>query len=140
MDYSSPDSSVHGISQARMLEWVGHFLLQGIFPTQGLNLHLLNWQADSLPPGYQRSPLHAHPKLSKNNKLKQNNQKKCSIWDFHGSTVVKTTHFQCRGQGFNPCSGNQDPTCHVAWIIIINLKALFKKKKKSCITLNLFLL
>ena len=29
-----------------------HFLLQGIFPTQGLNLHLLcllNWQAGSLP-------------------------------------------------------------------------------------------
>ena len=29
-----------------------HFLLQGIFPTQGLNLcllHLRNWQADSLP-------------------------------------------------------------------------------------------
>ena len=29
-----------------------HFLLQGIFPTQGLNphlLHLLHWQADSLP-------------------------------------------------------------------------------------------
>ena len=27
----------------------GHFLLQGIFPTQGVNPHLLNWQADSLP-------------------------------------------------------------------------------------------
>ena len=26
-----------------------HFLLQGIFPTQGLNLRLLHWQADSLP-------------------------------------------------------------------------------------------
>ena len=25
-----------------------HFLLQGIFLTQGLNLHLLHWQADSL--------------------------------------------------------------------------------------------
>ena len=25
------------------------FLLQGIFPTQGSNLHLLHWQADSLP-------------------------------------------------------------------------------------------
>ena len=25
------------------------FLLQGIFPTQGLNLHLLHWQVDSLP-------------------------------------------------------------------------------------------
>ena len=26
-----------------------HFLLQGIFPTQRLNLHLLQWQVDSLP-------------------------------------------------------------------------------------------
>ena len=26
-----------------------HFLLQGIFPTQGSNLHLLHWQLDSLP-------------------------------------------------------------------------------------------
>ena len=26
-----------------------HFLLQGIFLTQGLKLHLLHWQADSLP-------------------------------------------------------------------------------------------
>ena len=26
-----------------------HFLLQGIFWTQGLNLHLLCWQVDSLP-------------------------------------------------------------------------------------------
>ena len=25
-----------------------HFLLQGIFPTQGSNLRLLHWQADSL--------------------------------------------------------------------------------------------
>ena len=28
---------VHGILQARILEWVSHFLLQGIFPTQGSN-------------------------------------------------------------------------------------------------------
>ena len=30
----------------------GHFLLQGIFPTQGLKLHLshlLHWEVDSLP-------------------------------------------------------------------------------------------
>ena len=35
-----------------------HFLLQGIFPTQGSNsclLHLLHWQADSLPLSYQGS-------------------------------------------------------------------------------------
>ena len=37
------DSSVHGISQARVLEWVGsHSLLQEIFPTQGSNLDLLH--------------------------------------------------------------------------------------------------
>ena len=32
-----------GILQARILEWVAIFL-QGTFPTQGSNLHLLNWQ------------------------------------------------------------------------------------------------
>ena len=37
MDYSPPGSSVHGISQARTLEWVAIILLQGIFPTQELN-------------------------------------------------------------------------------------------------------
>ena len=34
-----------------------HFLLQGIFPTQGLNLCLLHWQADSLPLSRQGSPI-----------------------------------------------------------------------------------
>ena len=32
-----------------------HFLLQGIFPSQGLNPSLLYWQADSLPLCHQRS-------------------------------------------------------------------------------------
>ena len=38
----------------------GHFLLQGIFPTQGSNpslLHLLPWQADSLPLSHVENPL-----------------------------------------------------------------------------------
>ena len=36
-----------------------HFLLQGIFPTQGSNLHLLSlldWQVDSLPLSHLGSP------------------------------------------------------------------------------------
>ena len=40
VDCSLPGSSVHGILQARMLEWGCHFLLQEIFPVQGLNLGL----------------------------------------------------------------------------------------------------
>ena len=45
-------SFVHGISQARIIGTGCHFLLQGIFLTQGSNLHLLcllYCQADSLP-------------------------------------------------------------------------------------------
>ena len=37
MDCSPPSSSVHGILQARILEWVAHALLRGIFPTQRSN-------------------------------------------------------------------------------------------------------
>ena len=33
-----------------------HFLLQGIFLTQGPNPHLLNWQADSLPLNHLGNP------------------------------------------------------------------------------------
>ena len=36
MDCSRPGSSVPGILQERIPEWVSHSLLQGIFPTQGL--------------------------------------------------------------------------------------------------------
>ena len=47
VDGSPPGSSVHGISQARILGVGCHFLLQGVFLTQGSNLSLLHWQADS---------------------------------------------------------------------------------------------
>ena len=49
---SPPGSSVHGVLQARVLEWVVISFSGGIFPTQGLNPHLLcllHRQADSLP-------------------------------------------------------------------------------------------
>ena len=52
MDHSPPGSSVHGILQARILEWVAIPFSKGIFPTQGLVPHLLclwHWQASSLP-------------------------------------------------------------------------------------------
>ena len=52
MDCSLPGSSAYGIFQARIPERVGHFLLQGIFPTQGSNPRLLYWQVDSLPLSY----------------------------------------------------------------------------------------
>ena len=35
----------------------GHFLFQGLFPSQGLNPCLLHWQVDSLPLNHQRSAI-----------------------------------------------------------------------------------
>ena len=42
MDCSRQASSVYGISQTRILEWGCHFLLQGIFLTQGSSPQLLH--------------------------------------------------------------------------------------------------
>ena len=52
MDCGWPDSFVHGIFPGKNIGMGCHFLLQGTFLTQGSNvylLHLLHWQADSLP-------------------------------------------------------------------------------------------
>ena len=52
MDRSQPGSTVHGISQTRILESGDISFCGGIFPTEGLNpslLYLLCWQVDSLP-------------------------------------------------------------------------------------------
>ena len=46
-----PRNSSHiwkGILAALFTLLIGEVLLQGIFPTQGSNSHLLHWQADSL--------------------------------------------------------------------------------------------
>ena len=47
---SSQGSSIHGIFQARILEWVA------ISFSRGLNLSLLHWQAVSLPLSHPGSP------------------------------------------------------------------------------------
>ena len=44
----------------RRTRMVCHFLLQGIFPTQGLSLHLLHWQVDSLPLSHGGSPVYGY--------------------------------------------------------------------------------
>ena len=52
MDHSPPGSSVHGILQARILDWVAMPSSKEIFPTQRSNphlIHVLHCQAGSLP-------------------------------------------------------------------------------------------
>ena len=60
MDCSLPGFSVHGILQARMLEWVAMRSSRGIILTQGLNpclLCLRHWQAVTLPLAPPDKPL-----------------------------------------------------------------------------------
>ena len=71
MDYSPLGSTLHGISQARILviEMGCHFFLQGIFSTQGSNLRLLHlrrwhWRAGSLPLVLPGEPQCTHTQLS----------------------------------------------------------------------------
>ena len=61
MDCSLPVSSIHGIFQARVLEWVAissftHFLISwlGIFPTQDSNPGLLHCRQILYQPSYER--------------------------------------------------------------------------------------
>ena len=49
MDCSPPGSSVHGNFPGKNIGVGCHFLLEGIFPTQWSNPHLLHWQGDSWP-------------------------------------------------------------------------------------------
>ena len=65
MDCSLPGSSVHGIFQAKISDWVAISFFQRMFPTQEPNLHLLcllHWQADSLPLSHLGSLFLSSPK------------------------------------------------------------------------------
>ena len=58
MDHSLPGPSVHGILQARILEWVAMLFSRGssnpgVEPTSLLSSH---WQANSIPQCHQGSP------------------------------------------------------------------------------------
>ena len=61
MDSSPPGSSVHGISQARVLEWVAMpSSRESSQPRGRLNWHLLcflHWQVDSLSLNHQGRPV-----------------------------------------------------------------------------------
>ena len=61
-----------------------HFLLQRIFPTQGLNiclLHLLHWKVDSLPLNQQRSPFECLPTLYWTSLVAQTAKRLSTMWE-----------------------------------------------------------
>ena len=61
------DYTVHGILQARILELGSLSLLQGIFPTQGLNLGLLHCRRILYQLSYQGSPRYSYRHICRQN-------------------------------------------------------------------------
>ena len=86
MDCSPPGSSVHGMSQARMLEC--HFLLQGIFLTQGSDPRPLHWQAGALLLNHQGSSSPS-PLVGLRFKVVLN-------WVLHWSLILWVFYFECK--------------------------------------------
>ena len=70
--------------------WSGlHFLLQGIFPTQGLDLYLLHWQADSLPLHHLGGPMWLDTCMKRLHMLSDTkNNCCCSLRSHHSSGAV----------------------------------------------------
>ena len=66
MDCSPPGSSVHGILQARILEWIAISFSKGIFPTQGSNLDLLHCKQILYCLNHQGRPIKPCPCVKKN--------------------------------------------------------------------------
>ena len=67
MDCSLPGSSVHGISEARILELP--FLSPGDLPDPGIKPCLLHWQVGSLPLSHQGAPCSSNRKHIISNKV-----------------------------------------------------------------------
>ena len=87
MDCSPPDSSVHGILQARNIGVGHHVLLQGILWTQISNLHLRHGQAGSFGEGFQL--LNCPLVLGKNQALLVSTCLKCQAFSGYPAVVDK---------------------------------------------------
>ena len=118
MDCSLPGSSVHGISQARILEWVA-IPSPGDLPTQGLTSHLLHWQAGPLqlskPPGNIMVCLWSVLRVRHNLVTEQQQQSITWAWQAPASSFWKVSqerawHHQERTKTF--CKHCVSRRCH----------------------------
>ena len=126
IDSSPPGSSVYGILQARILEWVAMSFSRGLFP--GIEPRTPALQADSLPTELQGKPNTEEWYLL--------NQFLLILWAFcnwpassslSSSFATARTHFV----SFLPCLGNAHP--HK---IRMQSKSLFKTKTETLTGLN----
>ena len=92
MDCSPPGSSVHRILQARTLEWVAFPPPRGL-PNPGIEpnlLHLVHWQAGSLPLAPPGKPLGRSPGEGKGYPLQYSNLENSTDCIVHGVEKSQT--------------------------------------------------
>ena len=89
MDRSPPGSSVHGILQARTLEWI-------TMPSSRASSQPRDITSPALAGGFFTTSISSQ------------------IWEFPGSLVVRTLNFRCRELGFYPSSGELK-FLHASW-------------------------
>ena len=92
-----------------------NFLLQGIFPTQGLNLCLLHWQMDSLPLSHLGSPcsVSVQTKLSSQNDLEAGSvkeERRRREWEVNEAEI------------FSPCPLTTGISVKSRLLMFINIK------------------
>ena len=104
MDCSPPGSSIHGIFQARVLEW-GAVAFSRTNKLEDHNLSFGDFLVKLMR--HYRIFFLCSPKKKKKNQPSQ---------DFRGSPVVKESALQRRELEFDPCLENKDPTCHSATV------------------------
>ena len=94
MDCSLSGSSVHGVFQARVLEWISHFLLQAIFLTQELNPGLLHCGQMLYRLSHQGNPLRLVRKTLPSTKtLKGQTGKTYFLWLIHIDVWQKSPQY-----------------------------------------------
>ena len=87
MDCSLPGSSIHGIFQARVLEW-GAIAFSTQFYDQGSNLGSHSESTEAYPRDHQGFP--------------DKSLKKKKLGEFPGGPVVRIWCVYCCGPGFDP--------------------------------------
>ena len=129
MDYSPPGSYVHGILQARMLEWVAMTSSRGSSqPRDRTHIScLLHWQADSLPlmpPGKfnQESPKRS---VLFGINCWQSVHLNSVSWEFPGSVSLPWVPIRSLAQGWSASGAEWHPQKTVYWE-----KRTSKKRKK----------
>ena len=91
IDYSTWGSSVRGIPQARLLEWVA--ILQGIFPIQGSNPGLLHCRQIIFHLSHQRSPTFSQGSPSPSHSLHLQHYLLLPLYTYLIVPVNCTTHW-----------------------------------------------